>query len=73
MWGILYADRYYTEFSFRYDAFQVSSKTTDGVSSSVSLGWRLSEENFMQAYKERVGDLKLRTFWYLGNQSIGTI
>lgn len=40
---------------------------------SVSLGWRLSEENFMQAYKERVGDLKLRTsFGILGNQSIGT-
>lgn len=40
---------------------------------SVSLGWRLSEENFMSFYKEKVGDLKLRTsFGILGSQAIGT-
>ena len=72
--GYSYADRYYTEFSFRYDASSKFHKDYRwGFFPSVSLGWRLSEENFMQAYKERVGDLKLRTsFGILGNQSIGT-
>ena len=71
--GHSYADRYYTEFSFRYDASSKFHKDYRwGFFPSVSLGWRLSEENFMQAYKERVGDLKLRTsFGILGNQSIG--
>lgn len=60
--GYSYADRYYTEFSFRYDASSKFHKDYRwGFFPSVSLGWRLSEENFMQAYKERVGDLKLRT------------
>lgn len=33
----------------------------------------MSEENFMDFYKEKVGDLKLRTsFGILGSQAIGT-
>lgn len=72
--GYTYADKYYTEFSFRYDASSKFHKDYRwGFFPSVSLGWRLSEENFMQFYKDRIGDLKLRTsFGILGNQSIGT-
>lgn len=72
--GYSYADKYYAEFSFRYDA---SSKFHQdyrwGFFPSLSLGWRLTEESFMQSYKEKVGDLKLRSsLGVLGNQSIGT-
>lgn len=69
-----YADKYYTEFSFRYDASSKFHKDYRwGFFPSVSVGWRLSEEEFMQTYRERVGDLKLRSsFGILGNQSIGT-
>lgn len=72
--GYSYADRYYAEFSFRYDASSKFHKDFRwGFFPSLSLGWRISEEDFMQSYKERVGDLKLRTsYGILGNQSIGT-
>lgn len=72
--GYSYNDKYYAEFSFRNDA---SSKFHKGYRwgffPSLSLGWRLSEENFLNIYKEKVGDLKLRaSYGILGNQSIGT-
>src|SRR5690606_15914355 len=38
---------------------------------SGSLGWRLSEEKFMDGYKQHVGELKLRgSYGILGNQRI---
>ena len=72
--GYSYADKYYGEFSFRYDGSSKFHKDYRwGFFPSVSLGWRLSEENFMDFYKEKVGDLKLRTsFGILGSQAIGT-
>ena len=72
--GYSYADKYYGEFSFRYDGSSKFHKDYRwGFFPSVSLGWRLSEENFMGFYKEKVGDLKLRTsFGILGSQAIGT-
>ena len=72
--GYSYADKYYGEFSFRYDGSSKFHKDYRwGFFPSVSLGWRLSEENFMSFYKEKVGDLKLRTsFGILGSQAIGT-
>lgn len=70
--GYTYADKYYTEFSFRYDGSSIFPKNNRwGFFPSVSLGWRISEEGFMNAYKEKVGDLKIRgTYGVLGNQSI---
>lgn len=67
-----YDERYYLEASFRYDG---SSKFRQdlrwGFFPSVSVGWRLSEEDFMTAYKEKVGDLKIRgSYGTLGNQSV---
>jgi len=70
--GYTYADKYYSEFSFRYDGSSIFPKANRwGFFPSVSLGWRISEEDFMEFYKEKIGDLKVRgTYGVLGNQSI---
>ena len=70
--GYIYDDKYYAEFSFRYDGSSIFPKNTRwGFFPSLSLGWRISEEGFMEAYKTNVGDLKIRgTYGVLGNQSI---
>ena len=72
--GYSYADRYYAEFSFRYDGASKFHKDYRwGFFPSVSLGWRPTEESFMEFYKEKIGDLKLRaSYGILGSQAIGT-
>ena len=72
--GYSYADRYYAEFSFRYDGASKFHKDYRwGFFPSVSLGWRPTEESFMEFYKEKIGDLKLRAcYGILGSQAIGT-
>ena len=70
--GYSYKDKYYGDFVFRYDG---SSKFgTDhrwGFFPSISAGWRISEENFMESYKNKVGDLKIRgSYGILGNQNV---
>ncbi|WP_304964476.1 SusC/RagA family TonB-linked outer membrane protein [Bacteroides acidifaciens] len=72
--GYSYADRYYAEFSFRYDGASKFHKDYRwGFFPSVSLGWRPTEESFMEFYKEKIGDLKLRaSYGVLGSQAIGT-
>jgi len=72
--GYSFADKYYSELSFRYDGSSKFAKDGRwGFFPSLSLGWRATEEPFMEKYKENVGDLKLRTsYGILGNQSIGT-
>lgn len=58
--GYVYADRYLAEFNFRSDA---SSKfgpgNKRGYFPSLSLGWRLNKENFMEQFSW-MNDLKLR-------------
>ena len=70
--GYNYQDKYYGEFSFRYDGSSKFAKDYRwGFFPSFSAGWRLSEENFMASYKERVGNLKLRSsYGVLGNQNV---
>lgn len=72
--GYSYADRYYAEFSFRYDGASKFHKDYRwGFFPSVSLGWRPTEESFMEFYKEKIGDLKLRaSYGILGSQAIRT-
>ncbi len=70
--GYNYKDKYYGEFSFRYDG---SSKFAEdyrwGFFPSFTGGWRLSEESFMDNYKSNIGDLKLRgSYGVLGNQNV---
>ena len=70
--GYSYLNKYYGEVSFRYDGSSKFSKDYRwGFFPSVSAGWRISEENFMANYKEKVGDLKLRgSYGVLGNQNV---
>ncbi|WP_116127283.1 SusC/RagA family TonB-linked outer membrane protein [Lewinella sp. IMCC34183] len=68
-----FADKYFTEFSFRYDG---SSKFTEylrwGLFPSVSVGYNLTNEPFMANYLERFGNVKLRaSYGVLGNQNVG--
>lgn len=72
--GYSWNDRYYAEFSFRYDGASKFHKDHRwGFFPSVSAGWRVSEENFMESFRNRVGDLKLRaSYGVLGSQAIGT-
>ena len=70
--GYSFRDKYYGEFSFRYDG---SSKFSEdyrwGFFPSMSAGWRISEEGFMTSYKEKIGDLKIRgSYGVLGNQNV---
>lgn len=68
-----YAQRYLLEANVRYDG---SSRFTKGnrwgVFPSVSVGWRISEEAFMESTRDMVDNLKFRVSWgKLGNQDIG--
>lgn len=65
-----YKDRYYAELTARYDMSSKFLKARNaGFFPAISLGWRLSDEDFMAKYKERFGDLKLRASYGLnGNQ-----
>ncbi|WP_222852164.1 TonB-dependent receptor [Olivibacter sp. SDN3] len=68
-----YLDRYYAEFNFRYDGSSKFSKTNRwGFFPSLSAGYRLSNESFMEAYREQFGDIKLRaSYGIVGNQNVG--
>lgn len=70
--GYNYADKYYADFVFRYDGSSKFLKAHRwGFFPSVSAGWRISEENFMEFYKEKTGDLKIRgSYGILGNQNV---
>jgi len=68
-----YNDKYYGQISFRYDGSSNFAKDHRwGFFPSVSAGWRISEESFMNSYKSHIGDLKIRgSYGILGNQNIG--
>jgi len=70
--GYNYADKYYADFSFRRDGSSKFAKDQRwGFFPSFSAAWRVSEENFMNAYREKYGDLKLRaSYGVLGNQNV---
>ena len=71
--GYNYKERYYAEFDFRYDGSSKFHKDYRwGFFPSLSLGWRISEEPFMEKYREKVGDLKIRgSYGILGSQAVG--
>ncbi|CAL1517948.1 TonB-dependent receptor [Chitinophaga sp. MM2321] len=69
----VYNDKYLAEFTWRYDG---SSKLAPGhrwqFFPAFSLGWRLTDEAFMQGIKDKVGNVKLRYSWgQVGNSTIG--
>ena len=65
--------KYLAEFNFRGDASsRFASNKRIGYFPSVSLGWRVSEEDFMGSTKGWLENLKLRaSYGSLGNNSIG--
>jgi len=71
--GYAYNDKYFAEFSFRYDGSSNFPKHGRwGFFPSVSAAWRITEEAFMDRYSDNVGDLKLRaSYGVLGNQNVG--
>lgn len=72
--GYNYAERYYIEGNFRYDGASKFHKDYRwGFFPSVSLAWRLTQEEFMSRYRDNVGDLKVRaSYGILGSQAVGT-
>ncbi|UEG55191.1 TonB-dependent receptor [Mucilaginibacter daejeonensis] len=68
-----YQDKYYGEFSFRVDASSKFNKQNrSAFFPSFSAGYRLSQESFMEKYRNNVGDIKLRgSYGILGNQNVG--
>ena len=71
--GYAYSDKYFAEFSFRYDgSSNFPEQGRWGFFPSVSAAWRITEEAFMDKYSDNVGDLKLRaSYGVLGNQNVG--
>jgi len=65
--------RYLFEANLRYDGSSRFAKGKKyGVFPSFSVGWRISEEGFMESLKNTVSNLKFRASWgQLGNQLIG--
>lgn len=70
--GYAYKEKYYGEVSLRYDGTsKFNSKNRWGLFPSFSGGWRLSEELFLENYKQQVGDIKFRgSYGILGNQNV---
>ena len=67
-----YADKYMGSVTVRRDgSSRFGSNNQYGIFPSVSLGWRLSQEKFMQKASSWLDDLKLRYSWgQTGNQEI---
>ena len=67
-----FSQKYFAEFSFRYDGSSNFSKTNRwGFFPSVSLAWNLTDEGFMKGLHDKLGTVKLRTsYGLLGNQNV---
>lgn len=67
-----YKDRYLAEFNLRRDeSSRIPKKNRTGYFPSVSVGWNIAQEAFMEKYNF-INQLKLRGSWgELGNQEIG--
>lgn len=67
-----YNDRYLLTFNIRRDASSRFRNPNYGVFPSFSVGWRLSEESFMQSLRPVLSEAKLRGgYGVLGNDRIG--
>ncbi|TFF36949.1 TonB-dependent receptor [Mucilaginibacter psychrotolerans] len=70
--GYSFKNKYYGEVDFRVDASsKFAKKNRNAFFPSISGGYRLTEEDFMENYRSKVGDLKLRaSYGILGNQNV---
>jgi len=67
-----FSNKYFAEFNFRFDgSSKFAAGNRWGFFPSGAVAWRLTEEDFMQEVKNRVGDVKIRaSYGILGNQNI---
>jgi TonB-linked SusC/RagA family outer membrane protein len=67
-----FKNKYYGEANFRIDASSKFAKVNrNAFFPSLTAGYRLTEESFMQNYHDKIGDVKLRaSYGILGNQSV---
>ncbi|RVU03027.1 SusC/RagA family TonB-linked outer membrane protein [Mucilaginibacter limnophilus] len=67
-----YDNKYYGEFNFRIDASSKFNKQNrNAFFPSISAGYRISNEDFMEDYRSKYGDLKIRgSYGILGNQNV---
>src|SRR6185436_9564146 len=67
-----WSDRYFAEVDFRYDGSSKFAKGNRwGFFPSVSAGWRISEEAFMDNLRATINNLKVRgSYGILGNQNV---
>ena len=68
----IFNDKYLLEINSRYDGSSKFPKNDRfGIFPSLSLGWRISKESFMQWMQPMVNELKLRaSYGSLGNQNV---
>lgn len=68
-----YNDTYTAQFSFRYDGSSKFRKELRwGFFPSASLIYNVTNEDFMEKYRDKVGTIKLRSsYGVLGNQNVG--
>jgi TonB-linked SusC/RagA family outer membrane protein len=68
-----FKDKYYGEVNFRFDgSSKFASDLRWGFFPAISAGYRLSQEEFLSTYRDKVGDLKVRgSYGILGNQNVG--
>ena len=67
-----YKDKYLAEFTMRYDgSMNFASNKRWGTFPGLSVGWRMSEEDFIKNNFSFINDLKLRASWgKLGNDRV---
>lgn len=70
-----YADRYFFEANFGYNGSERFSKNERwGFFPSAGVGWIVTNESFMQPYKNILSKLKLKaTYGLVGNDAIGAV
>ncbi|RAV99217.1 SusC/RagA family TonB-linked outer membrane protein [Pseudochryseolinea flava] len=68
-----YADKYLAEFTWRYDGASVLAPHNRWFFfPAFSLGWRATDETFLESVKNNFGDIKFRYSWgQVGNSNIG--
>lgn len=66
-----YANRYLASFTLRYDgSSRFGENNRFGIFPAFSLGWRITEESFMENTRDFLSDLRIRGSWgQTGNQS----
>lgn len=68
-----YDSRYIGEFNFGYNGSENFAKGSRyGFFPSIALGWLISEEDFMESYRDVINKLKLRaSYGLVGNDNLG--